>query len=155
VSATFKLDIRDVEAGLRGLVRQGAKYRGALAELKSPLRKDQANHGRQMSGPSGKWKPRAQSTVLRARRSKSKKRVKGANRRLLASLPRRTILVQIRGHKLVAFSQVPWAGIHQYGGTAGHGAKIPARPFLWFSPEFLKLAKNKILDRTFRAWKGG
>lgn len=64
-------------------------------------------------------------------------------------------MIKFNGSNLAATSKVPWAGIHQYGGTAGHGAKIPARPFLWFSQKFLKQAKEIMLTEAFRGWKEG
>lgn len=154
-NAEFKIDVSDVEDGLRELSRTGGDVAGMFKVLKKPLREDQREHGRRMVGPGEqKWKPRSAATVLRARASKSRKRVKGPNRKLLNSLPNRTVQLRASGSALVAYSKVPWAGIHQYGGTAGRGAKIPARPFLWFSDEFLALARETVLNRLSRAWRG-
>jgi phage gpG-like protein len=36
----------------------------------------------------------------------------------------------IKGSTLTVYSKVPWAGVHNDGGTAGHGARIPERTFL-------------------------
>ena len=49
-------------------------------------------------------------------------------------------------------SRVPWSGIHQDGGTAGRGSRIPARPFLWMSEEFLRLATDRIGNRLVVAY---
>jgi phage gpG-like protein len=149
----FKVDLTDVEKGLRSLAKTGGDVAETLKLLTKPLRDDQREHGRQMIGPGGeKWKPRAASTVLRARVAKGKKRIKGANRKLLNSLPNRTVQIRQSGDSLIAYSKVPWAGIHQHGGTAGRGAKIPARPFLWFSFEFLSLARRLVIKRLMHAW---
>jgi len=45
---------------------------------------------------------------------------------------RASIVSKIDASGLTVESRIPWAGVHNEGGTAGHGAKIPARPFLFF-----------------------
>lgn len=46
-------------------------------------------------------------------------------------------------------SSIPWAGAHNEGATVGHGAKLPARPFLFWTPErldkFVELANAHVL----------
>lgn len=50
--------------------------------------------------------------------------------------------VKIESSYMEMYSQVKWAGIHNEGGTAGHGASIPARPFLyWNAPRIQKLSE--------------
>lgn len=39
------------------------------------------------------------------------------------------------GARVSLFSKVPWSAIHNEGGTAGHGARIPARLFLDITQE--------------------
>ena len=50
------------------------------------------------------------------------------------------------------FSQIPWAGVHNEGGTAGHGARIPARVFLEWTPErlerFVTMANEYLANRA-------
>jgi phage gpG-like protein len=52
-------------------------------------------------------------------------------------------------------SRIPWAGIHNEGGTANHGAQIPKRTFLEWTPDrvemFAKMANDYILERAERA----
>jgi phage gpG-like protein len=150
----LNVDMSKVQRAIHALASEGGNQRKLLAALKQPLKKDQAAHGRAMEGPESKWKPRAPSTVLRARKQKGRRRVKGANRRLLASLPRRTVKVKSSGRRLIAFSKVPWAGIHQHGGATGkgHRSRIPARPFLWFSDEFMRGALRTARLQLVKAW---
>lgn len=46
-------------------------------------------------------------------------------------------------------SEIPWAGAHESGATVGHGAKLPARPFLHWTRErldkFVELANAHVL----------
>lgn len=46
---------------------------------------------------------------------------------------------------LVLESAVPWAGIHNEGGSAGKGASIPARPFLYLETEDLDVLVDLAL----------
>ena len=45
-----------------------------------------------------------------------------------------SIKARVQGSTLEIYSSIPWAGIHNEGGTAGRGAKIPARTFLEWTP---------------------
>lgn len=53
------------------------------------------------------------------------------------------------------FSSIPWAGIHNSGGTAGNGANIPARVFLEWTParieKFVQMANEYVLSRAAKA----
>ena len=50
------------------------------------------------------------------------------------------------------FSRIAWAGVHNEGGTAGHGARIPARVFLEWTPEriekFVTMANEYLANRA-------
>lgn len=53
-----------------------------------------------------------------------------------------SIRADVTARGIEVYSTIPWAGIHNEGGTAGHGAKIPARAFLEWTPVRLeKLAE--------------
>lgn len=60
--------------------------------------------------------------------SLSKSRAIGKHR-LLGKLAS-TIKSSIKGSTLEVYSSVDWAGVHNDGGSAGHGSRIPARTFL-------------------------
>lgn len=149
-----RADMSDVNAAFRALHRAGEAH-AALRDLRRPLKADLSRHARAQAGPEGRWAPRARATVERARRSKDGIRVRGPRRNLLNSLPRRTVKFRLEGKRLVAYSVVKWSGIHQYGGTAGRGAKIPARPFLWISDPFYREAHGILVERLTKAWRRG
>ena len=50
------------------------------------------------------------------------------------------------------FSRIDWAGVHNEGGTAGHGARIPARVYLEWTPEriekFVAMATEYLASRA-------
>lgn len=46
------------------------------------------------------------------------------------------------------WSEVPWSGIHNEGGVAGHGAKVPKRQFLDIDDHDLEVLKNMIDEHT-------
>ena len=53
------------------------------------------------------------------------------------------------------FSRIAWAGVHNEGGSAGHGAKIPARVFLEWTPErlekFVQMANEYLANRASKS----
>lgn len=161
VSAT--VDLGDVERGLTGMQRKAERLRSAWISLRRPMRADQRDHARRQEGPEGKWPKRSATTDRRAAemRSRAKRNVKAAKftskkprrhfraRRLLGSLPNRTVKVYALGaHGVVAESKVPWSGVHQDGGRVGRGSRIPARPFLWLSDRFLTQVEETLADHV-------
>lgn len=66
-----------------------------------------------------------------------------------------SIEAEVTSDTLRVYSRVPWSGVHNEGGTAGHGAKIPKRTFLEWTPErVVKIAKI-ILYTVKEAWDQG
>lgn len=120
--------------------------RPAWREVRKPFRADLADHRKRREGPDGPWAPRASSTKTR---TSGRKRA----RRLLGRLPTAIVVKTDRG-KLTATSRVRWSAIHQDGGRAGHGARIPARTFLWASERFLELAGGAVARRIARLIEG-
>jgi len=53
---------------------------------------------------------------------------------------------EIKDGKLVDASVIPWSGIHNEGGTAGHGAKIKARPFAYLEEVDVRVLVEMIRD---------
>lgn len=123
--------------------------RPAWKEARQPLRADIASHRNQQRGPDGSWPARSSSTKVRAQ----SKRVKRP-RPLLGKLP--TALQQISDRRRVVMrSRVPWAEVQRSGGTAGHGAKIPARDWLWASKTALDVIASIVTKHLARIWKRG
>lgn len=56
------------------------------------------------------------------------------------------------------FSSIPWAGAHNEGAVVGHGATLPARTFLEWTPrrleKFVEMANQYVLERAEKAGKG-
>lgn len=120
--------------------------RPAWKEARQPLRADIASHRNQQRGPDGPWPARSSSTRLRS----SSKR-KSRPRRMLGKLP--TALTMKSDRRRVAMvSRVPWSKVHQDGGTAGRGARIPARPFLWASKTVIDVVGGIIVKHIRNVW---
>lgn len=147
IGVNVTVDLTSVQRGLEALYRKGRDTRPVLASLRNPARKDQVAHGRAQRGPDAPWVPRAAATT----QGRSKRAKKARRRRLLGRLSSAVVTSVSRGG-LTLQSQIEWSGIHQYGGTAGRGARIPARPFLWWSQEILDEVARRLLDHLAEAW---
>ncbi len=158
LSAT--VDIRDADEGLAAM--EHVRLAPVFKELGKPLRDDQRDHAKKQEGPEGSWPKRSAHTAARiasARRSARRKKDRTAKKRrlprkILGRLPT-AISMKTSASGVVIESKVAWSGIHQEGGTAGRGARIPARPFLWISERFLDLAAEKLAKAGVRAFLGG
>lgn len=139
MSITFKVDVGGVQQLLNEIKARGVRPGAVLSTFRGPARADQMDHGREARGPSGPWQPRATAPASK------KKRAKMRRRRLLGRLSS-AVNTSVRGGKLVVESQIKWAGVHQRGGTAGRGARIPAREFLWWSEDVLDFFAKQIAD---------
>lgn len=119
--------------------------RPAWKEARGPLRADIREHRAAQSGPDAAWPARASSTRTR---TSGRRRA----RPILGKLP--TALTTISDRRRVAMrSRVAWSDVQQSGGVAGHGARIPARPFLWASDKVLKQIAD-IVSKTLAAIAG-
>lgn len=56
---------------------------------------------------------------------------------------------QIKGAKAILENRVPWSGVHNEGGTAGKGARIPKRPTLLILAEDCATLAQIALDSFF------
>lgn len=144
-----RVDIGDVQRGLRGLVRASQDIGPLLQAARKPLRTDQREHQKRRRGPDGPWPGPAASTLRRRARARKKRRRRG---RPLGRLPG-VLTVRVLGRDtLVARSRVAWAYVHQEGGRVGRGARIPARPFLYFGDEFLDDIDNALREYLARGF---
>lgn len=94
--------------------------RPGFVSARGDLRADLRDHAKKQQGPDGTWPARAGSR--RNRRP----------RKLLGRLPG-ALSIRSTRDRMVARSLVDWSAIHKTGGTAGRGARIPARDWLWAS----------------------
>lgn len=125
---------------------RSADLRGAFNLARKPARTDQRAHAKAQEGPDGRWAPRSPLTLARAG-AKARKRA----RRILGRLPNALALTTTRKSLKIA-SRVRWSLIHQEGGRAGHGSKIPARPFLWASDPLLERVAGLVSRALEQAW---
>lgn len=90
-------------------------------------------------------------------RSATRKRRSSRNalkkHRLLGRLPT-SLAVKISRGVLQVYSKVPWSGVHNVGGTAGKGSKIPARTFLRLEPEDMDVFETMLRKRALLAFGG-
>lgn len=153
------VELSDVEKGLIGLDLKASAMRPVFNELRAPLREDQKEHAQQEQGPEGKWPARSRKTMARlgarrrGRTAKGRRRSRRRPGRLLGRLPG-ILDVRARSTSLSAESKAKWSGIHQDGGTAGRGARIPPRPFLWISDRFFDLSVELFAAVLELGWGG-
>ena len=146
MEATLSLDLSKLDKAFAGMSRRGRNLAPAFRGLAPDLKKDQQKHWRARQAPDGKWAPLAPSTV--------KKRSSRARGRKVSTLPlgklRTGIGVQWNRRSLWAESKSPWSGVHQHGGTAGRGSRIPGRMFLWLSSGMIDKTKTALLAYIVR-----
>jgi phage gpG-like protein len=142
------LDLSDVELRLAAMRRRSRSLSPAFREIGKAMRLDQRDHAKEREGPEGEWPKRSPRTLAKLR---------AGGRRARRPLGKLVRAVTYRATKLgaVAESRIAWSGIHQHGGVAGRGAKIPARPFLWISEKLFREAERILEVTLVRAFEGG
>jgi phage gpG-like protein len=127
--------------------------RKAFKESASHARQDQLLHDIKSEGPDGRWPELHPSTKARYAKKAKTSRRRAKPRKLLGRLPK-ALQTLISPNSLIVRSRVKWAYVHQAGGTAGHGARIPRRQFLWISANLGKRVV-KVFERFLLAqWNG-
>jgi phage gpG-like protein len=87
-------------------------------------------------------------------RERQQRATEQASKRPLGRLAS-SIKSEFSATSLRVYSQIDWAGVHNEGGVAGHGAKIPARTFLEVTPEDVDLLAEIIQEQALAAFEGG
>lgn len=131
--------------------------RKTFRDLKGPAVFDQRHHWRKDEAPWGHWPGLAASTLERRTRKRGRDK-KGRNRswptKLLGRFPT-AVKSTASARSLVVESRVKrFSMIHQRGGTAGHGAKIPSRQYLWISQWLLQQSQKAFIKALQRAANG-
>ena len=147
VDVSTELDLRQMDAGFRKMLAAARNLKPVFRKLEIPMELDQESHFQSQSGPDGKWAPRAESTKRRNKRGGRRNRG-----RLLGKKMKSSYRINIKRKRMEAESLVPWAEIHQYGGTGYNGARIPARPHIWLSETFLSKALPEIRNHLVRRY---
>ena len=145
----------DSKPAREALARMPRGVKPAMSGLRKPLRADQRDHAKKQEGPGGAWQKRKPLVIVaksdRRRRLGKKSRRPSNRRKLLGRLP---AAVTVRSDRLSVSitSKVGWSLVHQEGGRAGKGAKIPARPFLWVSDKMRADAARYIEQNVVDAF---
>jgi phage gpG-like protein len=142
--AGARVELGFVERALIAL--RNPDLRPAWREAKKPLRADQREHAKRQQGEGGAWPGRSPLTQRKAGTGSGKNK---RPRKLLGRLPG-AISGKSTRSGVVLTSRAAWSGIHKSGGTAGYGARIPARDFLWVSARALELVSG-IIAKGLRA----
>ena len=157
----LRTNIDPVLRALKKAERRARDLRPAFKAIRKPFRSEQLHHFKEQEGPDGKWPARKESTesraLHRARKAAAKKGRKRRPRKPPKPLGRlRKFRTRVRRRDITAESPIKWSGIHQRGGKAGHGARNPARPFLWVQRSWLRRYATPALRRhIFRLWGRG
>lgn len=129
--------VKEVLAGFK-LIQQRVGH-GSPYFKRAALRghRDTMQHFRDERGPNGPWAPWAASTAA------ARARGRGGNKILVdMGILRGSILFQGTDDDARIFTETEYAATHQYGDK---GRKIPARPFLWWSPETVEELKDAYI----------
>lgn len=139
----------------RKIEKEGARAEKSLNKSKAGLRADllekrlkvvqrhavvKAETFRLMAGEEGPAPREARKVgerVQRAAEGAAEKLQRYESGELLGAMAR-SIYATVEGKMLTIESKIAWSGVHNDGGTAGHGARIPQREFLAWTPEDLK-----------------
>jgi hypothetical protein len=111
---------------------------------------DQRHHWRHDEAPDGHWPGLAASTLDRRSRPRGRDKT-GRSRswpsKLLGRFPTALVSVATRQELVIKSRIARFSKIHQEGGVAGHGARIPRRQYLWWSPWVLGQVK-KVFEKA-------
>lgn len=141
------VDLGDVEEGLAAMEHRARALGPTLHSLAKPMKDDQRNHKVAKEGPDGAWPARAASTIARAHGKRK------LPRSPLGRLPT-AVKWDVGPSSISGTSKVRWSGAHQDGDRVGRGSKLPARPFLWLSDEFVNLARGELAGALVAAYGG-
>lgn len=145
IAISARVDIR----GSLGMLKRIAALdiRQTFKRLVPSAQYDQERHDRALEGPDGKWPALAASTLERRSRPRGRDR-KGKNRswptKLLGRMPKAIRSVPTNRSLTVLSRIARFSMVHQAGGRAGHGARIPRRQYLWISPWLLRRAAEEF-----------
>ena len=145
-----KVDLRQVESALRRLQLAGGDLAKVFRAARKEFRADMRAHAKDQQGFDGRWKPLAASTQRQRRARPNKqghrrtRKQKPRRFRVLGRLPS-AFKIEVTKKSIRGVSRVPWSGVHQLGGRAGKGARIPSRPFLWVSTHLLGIVRDKAV----------
>lgn len=155
--------IRKAQATLRGKlqrdIRRAAKRQASGRGKEGTVERRQlvlAEFERQLGGGEREktllTKRLAESLAGRIGRATAKGEERAARREAGELLGRMasSITAQVGKGTLVVESTIAWSAVHNEGGTAGHGAAIPARTFLELEPDDMDVLVQMTLDHMLK-----
>lgn len=161
------VDISDVLRGTEALRARGRDLRPVFRQVREQLKADVQDHFSRNEGPDGAWAPYAPSTLERALASRGMRRRAGKRRGQLTKKGERWVgnqlgrlkfpsahKITIRRDSMAMTARTGWAGVHQFGGIAGHGSHIPARTFLWASDRLQDSFEHALTGHLLDGWSG-
>ncbi len=158
IDLDVKIELRDVQNGLRRMQLAGANLRPVFKAVRKALRADQRDHAKKRLAPQGVWPALASSTVAHRKQRHGKQGRKRtcpirANVKPLGKLPA-AFTITYDASAIRGISRVKWSGVHARGGRGGRKSKIPARDFLWPSRQLLEIISRKAVDYMVTSWDG-
>lgn len=159
-----EVELEDVLGGLTAMQAAGRDLRPVFKELRPLVRADLKQHFADEAAPESAWPGPSRATLekILAKRGSMSKKGKGLLRRGARRLERamKNPLGRLKSawafsvgpRFLEARSKAPWSGVHQEGGTAGHGAHIPQRTFAWFSEALIERFVDLTRAHLEAAW---
>lgn len=85
-------------------------------------------------------------------RGKRRYNVSEASTRMLGGLENSLWLNLVEGKRIEVFSHAFIGSIHNFGGTAGNGARIPARKFMYLVESDIKFLIDLLREQMIKAW---
>lgn len=77
-------------------------------------------------------------------------RMQAGAERVLGNLSQ-SLSIRLEGRTVRIFSHARIGAIHNAGGVAGHGAKIPARPYMYLTPALVATFRQIVLEQLYGA----
>lgn len=147
-----EVSLRGALSTLDALRAAGADTRPAFKAMRKPLRSDLRAHAKAQEGPGGaKWPERKPPRRLKGRAGEPRKLARKRSRRVLGKLPNATGL-RVERRAIYAISKVKkWSRVHNEGGKAGRGARIPQRQYLWIGDGMKAKAAQILVEHVQKA----
>lgn len=142
-------DFSDIDDGLAAVAHRGKDFSPFFRREKTPAKRHQREHGRRREGPDGRW-PKWSSAYRRARRQRRRRGRKNSTR-MLGKLTR-SHRTQVDAFGIRLESPIEWADAHQQTTRVGRGAKLSARPFLWWADDYVDDFSERALDFAWGVW---
>jgi hypothetical protein len=145
--------------------RAAEHLRPVFKELRPMIAQDLRSHFEQGDGDGEKWPPLAPSTVQRLMPKRKAFVTRGARAGAVKARYARRVgnilgklksawIFTITDKMIEARSRsAVWGWVHNEGGTAGRGSRIPKRTFAWFRPWLVAHFQERVIARLMGAWR--